>query len=160
MKKLIILAALLATGCTSTQNHPTVVDGSSCPVQKGTILDVQRVTIDRNTETAQAVGAGLGGYIANKATDNKGEVTRVLATAAGAAVGAVAGDRVADATQDLSAYELIVQLPRGAQSIIQQDSVYDYQAGDTVWVVGYPDSSVYNRTNCAGKDVRVMPRKN
>lgn len=159
MKNMIILTALLITGCASTQNSPNVVSGDSCPVQKGVVLDVQSVTIERNTDTAQAIGAGVGGYVANNATKDRGEVTRVLATAAGVAAGAVIGDKVADATQDLQGYELIVELPRGVQSIIQQAGAYNYTAGDTVWVVGYPDSRTYSRTNCAGKDVRVLPRK-
>jgi len=125
-------------------------------VQRGVVLDTQPVTIERNTDTAQAVGAGLGGFIANKATGDKGEVTRVLATAAGVAAGAVAGDRIADATQDLAGIELIVKLDRGTHSIVQQSTPYSFQAGDAVWVVGYPDSSVYSRTNC-GNDTRVFP---
>lgn len=159
MKRLILAVMVAATtvGCTSTQNHPTVVDGKTCPVQKGTVLDVQRVTIERNTDVAQTVGAGLGGYIANKATDNRGEVTQVLATAVGVAAGAVVGDRVADATQDLNGIELIVELDRGTHSIIQQSTQYNFQSGDVVWVVGYPDSRVYSRTNCRGQDVRVFP---
>ena len=159
MKKLLLATALLITGCTSTQNSPNVVDGSTCPVQQGTVLDVQSVTIERNTETAQAIGAGVGGYVANNATRARGEVTRVLATAAGVAAGAVIGDKVADATQDLSGVELIVQLDRGTHSIIQQSTRYNFQSGDAVWVVGYPDSRVYSRTNCRGQDVRVFPVK-
>ena len=160
MKKLLLATALLGiTGCTATNNHPSVVDGSTCPVQQGTVLDVQSVTIERNTDTAQAIGAGIGGYVANNATNDRGEVTRVLATAAGVAAGAVIGDKVADATQDLSGVELIVQLDRGTHSIIQQSTQYIFQAGDAVWVVGYPDSRVYSRTNCRGQDVRVFPVK-
>lgn len=159
MKKILLaLAVTSVVGCTSTQNHPSVVDGKSCPVQRGVVLDTQPVTIERNTETAQAVGAGITGYVANRATRNSGDVTRTLATAAGVAAGAVIGDRVADATQDLSGVELIVQLDRGTHSIVQQDTPYTFSQGDAVWVVGYPDSRVYSRTNC-GKEVRVFPVK-
>ena len=160
MKKLFLVTAMLSImGCTTSQNHPSVVDGSTCPVQKGTVLDVQRVTIERNTEVAQTVGAGLGGYVANKATDSKGEVTQVLATAVGVAAGAVVADRVADATQDLSGVELIVELDRGTVSVTQQRTQYNFGPGDAVWVVGYPDSRVYSRTNCRGQNVRIFPVK-
>lgn len=115
MKHTIMAGTLLAilAGCTSTQNYPSVVDGTACPVQKGTVLKVQSVVIERNTETAQ-VSSGV---------------------------------------------ELVVQLDRGTHSIIQQNTPYTFESEDAVWVVGYPDSNVYSRTNCKGKDVRVFPVK-
>ena len=157
-KNIIATLALLAmTGCASTQNSPNTTSGATCPAQEGLVLDVQSVTIERNTESAQAIGAGLGGYVANQATSDKDEVIQVLATALGIAGGAMAGDRIADATQDLSGYELVVQLDRGTHSIIQQDTPYRFLPGEEVWVIGYPTGSRYNRTGC-GQQVRVFPR--
>lgn len=156
MKYLTLLGLLLIVGCTSTQNHPTVTGGATCQAEEGIILDIQSVTIERNTEVAQGIGAGLGGYVANRATKDKDEVVEVLATAIGAGAGAVIGDKVADATQDLQGKELIVQLDSGVHSIIQQD-VGSFKAGDAVWVIGFTPRVSYRRNNC-GEQVRVMPR--
>lgn len=155
---LATLALLTVTGCASTQNSPNTTSGATCPAQEGQVLDVQRVTIERNTQAAQAIGAGLGGYVANEATKDSDEVVRVLATALGAGAGAIAGDRVADATQDLSGFELVVQLDRGVHSIIQQDTPYRFLPGDQVWVIGYPEGRRYTRTTNCGQEVRVFPR--
>ena len=156
MKYLYLISLLLVVGCTSTQNHPTVTKGSTCRAIEGVILDVQSVTIERNTEVAQSVGAGLGGYVANRATKDKDEVVEVLATAIGAGAGAVIGDKVADATQDLQGKELIVQMDSGVHSIIQQN-VGTFTPGDKVWVIGFTPKNYYRRNSC-GEQVRVMPR--
>jgi len=157
MKNIFVLGLLFAmVGCTSTQNHPTVTGGSTCKAVEGVILDIQSVTIERNTEVAQSIGAGLGGYVANRATKDKDEVVEVLATAIGAGAGAVIGDKVADATQDLQGKELIVQMDSGVHSIIQQD-VGSFQSGDKVWVIGFAPRNYYRRNQC-GEQVRVMPR--
>ena len=156
MKYLLLLSLLTVVGCTSTQNSPTVTTGATCKAVEGVILDIQSVTIERNTEIAQSVGAGLGGYVANRATKDQDEVVEVLATAIGAGAGAVIGDRVADATQDLAGKELIVQLDSGVHSIIQQD-VTSFESGDKIWVIGFTPRNYYGRNNC-GNQVRVMPR--
>lgn len=147
----VILCCLLFTACASSSLRPTDPSRSAArsaqPVQSGVILDVKQVTIKANTEAAQTVGMGLGGYVGNAATRDNSEVVRVLSTAVGAVLGSVVGSTVGEAVLDQQGTELIVQLQNQTISVVQQvDENSLFNVGDTVWVI---------RTH---GEIRVLPK--
>ena len=106
------------------------------PAEPGTIIDVQSSVIEYDAKTAQAVGAGVGGIVANQATKDSHSAVRAAVTAAGAAGGAIAGDMVASGALSPDAEELIIQLDSGQVISVTQEPGADQLArGDLVWVV-------------------------
>ncbi len=63
--------------------------------KSGTAIDVRSSVTEYDASTAQTVGAGMGGIVANQATKDSHSTVRAAATAAGAAGGAIAGDMLA-----------------------------------------------------------------
>lgn len=118
------------------------------PAEPGTIIDVQSSVIEYDAKTAQAVGAGVGGIVANQATKDSHSAVRAAATAAGAAGGAIAGDMVASNALSPDAEELIIQLDSGQVISVTQEPGADQLArGDLVWVVrGSERTRVIERT--------------
>lgn len=118
------------------------------PAEPGTIIDVQSSVIEYDAKTAQAVGAGVGGIVANQATKDSHSAVRAAATAAGAAGGAIAGDMVASGALSPDAEELIIQLDSGQVISVTQEPGADQLArGDLVWVVrGSERTRVIERT--------------
>ena len=113
------------------------------------VLDVQSVEIEYDAETAQLVGAGVGGLIANQATSDSHEAVRTAATAAGAGVGAVAGDMVASGALSPAGEQLILELESGEViAISQEPGEKPLKKGDLVWVVrGSERTQVFVRSN-------------
>jgi outer membrane lipoprotein SlyB len=151
----IVISSLLS-GCAGGSLTPTTVNRtdarSSCPAQEGVVLEAVSTTIQSNQELAQGVGAGLVGYAANQATENKNDAVRAIATVAGAGVGSVIGNAVSK-TQNKQGVELIMSVDGRVFSVIQEmDSVF--QKGDAVWVIGY---NVRYGQQCSS-GVRVLPR--
>ena len=118
------------------------------PAEPGTVLDVQSVVIEYDAQTAQAVGAGVGGIVANQATKETHSAVRAAATAAGAAGGAIAGDMVASGALSPDGEELIIELDSGQVISVTQELGADRLArGDLVWVVrGSERTRVIERT--------------
>ena len=167
----VIIACLIISGCAGGSQKPTVPnrdDGrKACPTTEGTIIDMVEVTIEGPTEIAQGTGAALGGYTANRAAKNESEVVEIIATAAGAAVGSVAGDMVSKNVLSRDGVELMVYVGGTTHSIIQEtDARQPYAVGQDVWVVGNLNpvkqtrySSTYNtQANCKS-GIRVLIKR-
>ena len=162
-------ACVLIVGCAGSSQKPTVPsrdDGrKACPTAEGTIIDIIEVTIEGPTEIAQGTGAALGAYTANRAAKNESEVVEVIATAAGAAVGSVAGDLASKNILSRDGVELMVYVNGVTHSIIQEtDQRQPFAVGDNVWVVGHlqPDRSWgnrYNQTSTCASGIRVLIKK-
>ena len=164
-----ISICILIAGCAGGSQKPTVPsrdDGrKACPTAEGTIIDMTEVTIEGPTEIAQATGAALGAYTANRAAKNESEVVEIIATAAGAAVGSVAGDMVSKNVLSRDGVELMVYVKGTTYSIVQEwDSNQPYLVGQDVWVVGNltQDRSWgnrYNQTSSCASGIRVLIKR-
>ena len=162
-------ACVLIVGCAGGSQKPTVPsrdDGRrACPTAEGTIIDLVEVTIEGPTEIAQGTGAALGAYTANRAAKNESEVVEVIATAAGAAVGSVAGDLVSKNVMSRDGVELMVYVNGVTHSIIQESDVNQpFEVGQDVWVVGHlvQDRSWgnrYNQTSSCASGIRVLIKR-
>ena len=165
----VIIASLIISGCAGGSQKPTVPsrdDGRrACPTAEGTIIDMTEVTIEGPTEIAQGTGAALGGYTANRAAKNESEVVEIIATAAGAAVGSVAGDMVSKNVLSRAGVELMVHVDGTTYSIIQEwDNNQPYLVGQDVWVVGnlqQPKSwnNRYNTQSQCASGIRVLIKR-
>lgn len=161
--------SLLLVGCAGGSQKPTVPsrdDGRrACPTAEGTIIDLVEVTIEGPTEIAQGTGAALGAYTANRAAKNESEVVEIIATAAGAAVGSVAGDMASKNILSRDGVELMVYVNGVTHSIIQETDVNQpYAVGQDVWVVGnlVQDRSWgnrYNQTSQCASGIRVLIKR-
>lgn len=151
MKKVLIFGLLLLTGCANVKNNPTVSSSDTCPVQKGTVVQVNDIEIV-DGKPAQSAGIALGGYLGNKAGSN--EVTRVVTTILGASVGAAVGSEL----DKVEAVELFIKLNNRENliSIPQVKSSNVFKQGDGIWVVGNVEPSRYNR-KCGS--IRILPVK-
>lgn len=153
MKHLMMVLCLLTTACAGGSLKPTDVNRSQSAkiqaVQQGTIIDIYAVTLKGNTETAQATGAVLGGYAANRAVRNENEATQVVVTVAGAAIGSMVGDTVSDIALDRPGINLIIQLDTGKTVSVTQesDARTSFTVGDSVYVINN------------GKTIRVLSKR-
>ena len=162
-------ACVLIVGCAGGSQKPTVPsrdDGRrACPTAEGTIIDIVEVTIEGPTEIAQGTGAALGAYTANRAAKNESEVVEVLATAAGAAVGSMAGDMVSKNVLSRDGVELMVYVKGVTHSIIQEtDQRQPFAVGQNVWVVGHLQQdrswgNRYNQTSSCASGIRVLIKR-
>ena len=162
-------ACVLIVGCAGSSQKPTVPsrdDGRrACPTAEGTIIDLVEVTIEGPTEIAQGPGAALGAYTANRAAKNESEVVEIIATAAGAAVGSVAGDITSKNILSRDGVELMVYVNGVTHSIIQESDINQpFKVGQDVWVVGnlVQDRSWgnrYNQTSQCASGIRVLIKR-
>ena len=118
------------------------------PAKAGVVLDIQDVTIEGDARTAQVVGAGVGGAIANEAARDVGGVTRSVATVAGAAAGAVVGDAASQTVLATGGEEVVIKLEGGrVVSVVQAPGEERLVRGQAVWVVeGSGKTRVFPRT--------------
>ena len=115
---------------------PSKDAAKALPAESGTVIDVQTSVIEYDAKTAQAVGAGVGGMVANQATKDAHSAVRAAATAAGAAGGAIAGDMVASGRLSPDAEELIIELDSGQViSVTQEPAAERLARGNLVWVI-------------------------
>ena len=106
------------------------------PAEKGVVIDTQNVRIEFDAERAQAIGAVVGGVIANQATGDSDEAIQTVATVAGTAGGAIVGDLIADKALSPAGEELIIELESGdVITLTQEPGQAKLQTGDKVWVV-------------------------
>ena len=156
-RTLVICGALAIASCSGpsysgpsykADKTPSKDAAKVLPAEPGTIIDVQSSVIEYDAKTAQAVGAGVGGIVANQATKDSHSAVRAAATAAGAAGGAIAGDMLASNALSPDAEELIIQLDSGQVISVTQEPGADQLArGDLVWVVrGSERTRVIERT--------------
>jgi outer membrane lipoprotein SlyB len=156
MKKIIILTAAVLAGCAGGSLKPTVpgseVGRTACPVTSGTVLQVVNVTIQGQTEIAQAGGAAVGGYVGNRALKESGDVAQVLGTVAGAAVGSVAGDAAGKTFLSRGGTELLITVNGSTVSLVQEtDRNQPFKVGDSVWIIGeWNNTRSHSRDRCAG----------
>jgi outer membrane lipoprotein SlyB len=134
------LTLVLIVGCAVGNHSPDVLSSQEAKrkaaSESGVILDIRPVAINQGTEAAQATGAALGGLIANQATRDEELAIRTVATASGAAAGAVAGEFVNKTMLSKSAFELIIEMKSGSVvSVIQEDGRENLFAGADVWVI-------------------------
>ena len=170
-KKLVLLisVACASTACAGTpvggSDKPTVPNSGdarkACPTTTGVVLNVTDVTIQGNVETAQGVGAAVGGYAGHEAAGDN-DVAKVFGAVAGAAVGTYAGNAVGNATLNKSGQELIVLIGSTSYTILQEtDGRMDFSSGDTVYVIGDLSRGYgYNRsrnTSC-NNGIRVIKK--
>ena len=153
MMRIIFLALILLItgGCTGPSMAPNKPSrdqaNKTLPAQEGVVLDIQQVSIEGDARKAQMVGAGVGGVIANEATKSTGGVTRTIATAAGAAAGAMAGDQASKTVLANDGEEVVIELSSGRLvSVIQEPGEVRLARGQLVWVVE------------GGGKTRVFPR--
>lgn len=127
---------------------PSEDAAKALPAEAGVVIDVQAVVIEYDAQTAQAVGAGVGGVIANQATKDSHSAVRTAATAAGAAGGAMAGDVIAEQALSPPAEEVVIELDTGEIVSVTQESGAEILArGDLVWLVrGSERTRVFKRT--------------
>ena len=147
----ILIGSLIISGCAGGSLKPTVPskeDGRrACPTSVGTIIDIQEVTIEGNTEMAQGMGAAVGAYAGNRAAKNESELVEIAATVAGAAVGNMAGDVTSKTILSKPGTELLVYIDGTTHSIVQETDVRQpYAVGDDVWVVGNLHSAPQTRS--------------
>ena len=152
-RTLAIVCGVLAIAACSGPSYkadktPSKDAAKTLPAEPGTVIDVQLSVIEYDAKTAQAVGAGVGGIVANQATKGSHDAVRAAATAAGAAGGAIAGDMVASGALSPDAEELIIELGNGQViSVTQEPGAQRLNKGDLVWVVrGSERTRVIERT--------------
>ena len=163
MKSLLSTLLILAlTGCAvggSLKPEVTKRDEARepCPFVTGTVVSVQDIVIEGNIEAAQASGTAIGGYLGNRATNDKGDIEEALGTIAGAAIGNVVGDAVGKGMAKPGVL-LFIDINNGGSgiSVSQEAGKYNFETGDKVILSGnlkqrrrgYPD-------NCP---LRVFPQ--
>ena len=153
-QSLVVFVALAVTltSCSGpsyqANKTPSEDAAKGLPAEPGTVIDIQSVVIEYDAKTAQAVGAGVGGVVANQVTKDSHSAVRATATAAGAAGGAIAGDMVASGALSPDAEELIIELDSGQViSVTQEPGAERLARGDLVWVVrGSERTRVIERT--------------
>lgn len=127
----------------------------ACPFTTGTVIRVADVTIEGNVEAAQASGAAVGGYIGNRATNNKGDIEEALGTIAGAAIGNAVGDAVGKGMSRPGVL-LYIELANGTGiSVSQEVSDFNFFNGQSVIVDGHIKKTYYNK----GCPLRVIPKE-
>ncbi len=154
MMRIVVLglSLLFLGGCTGPSMAPDKPSrdqaNKTLPAQEGVVLDIQRVSIEGDARTAQVVGAGVGGVVANEATKRTGGATRTLATAAGATAGAVVGDQASKTVLANDGEEVVIELASGrVVSVIQEPGEARLARGQLVWVVeGGGKTRVFPRT--------------
>lgn len=148
----IVCGAVALAACSGpsykADKTPSEDAAKTLPAEPGTVIEVQSSIIEYDAKAAQAMGAGVGGIIANQATKDSHDAIRVTATAAGAAGGAIAGDIIASGALSPDAEELIIKLDNGQViSVTQEPGARRLDKGDLVWVVrGSERTRVIERT--------------
>jgi len=153
MKKLLLIVLMGVTmGCAGGNLRPTDTERKDARqaelVRQGTVVESFSITIRGYTEAAQATGAAVGGYAANRAVQDQNEAVQILAAAAGAVVGSMVGDTTSDFLMDKPGINLIIKLDSGGTiAISQQRSSLRFNTGQRVYLIG------------ADKQIRVLPQQ-
>lgn len=118
------VAALGGSGCASASGKkvvPHAHSGQMFRVELGTVISVREVMIEGSADTrvGQYGGAIMGG--AAGSTVGGGGTGTILASAAGAVGGMIAGREVEKALTKADGYEITVQLDNGDQIMVVQE---------------------------------------
>lgn len=145
MKRLLpvlALSALTLAGCANTSPYSgNVYSGnqakSAQTVSFGTITALRQVQIQADSRAGGLLGSGggavIGGLLGNQVGGGSG---RQLATVAGALGGAVAGTKVEESTNRVSAWEMEIRQDNGQNVIVVQKADQNYQVGQRVRLIG------------------------
>ncbi len=138
MKKLFVVAAVLASLAACTTTSPDVVSRNDAQrmatVVDGVILSLRPVTVDGSQSGVGAVAGGVVGGIAGGSVGGRREGT--VAGVLGAVVGGVVGNAVERASTREEAVEILVQLKNGERrAIVQAKAGEVLAAGDSVVIV-------------------------
>lgn len=149
----------MLTGCMGGSLRPDVVKTDevkqACPFTTGTVIRVADVTIEGNVEAAQASGAAVGGYLGNRATNDKGDIEEALGTIAGVAIGNVVGDTVGKGMAK-PGVALYIELKSGKEiKVSQESSDYKFFKGQSVIIDGHIKRTYYNK----GCPLNVIPKE-
>lgn len=132
----LFLAIPLVTGCASSRSGKVYSRDEARTAQYvyyGTVLRVEEVTIEGSQSGVGAVSGGvLGGVVGNAIGGGSG---RVIATAAGAVGGMLAGAATEKAVTTKSALEIEVELDDGRLMVVVQEDDSQYVVGDRIRLI-------------------------
>jgi outer membrane lipoprotein SlyB len=145
MKRLLpvlAIGALTLAGCANTAPYGGNVytgsqAGAAQSVNFGTIEALRQVQIQADSRAGGIIGTGggavVGGLLGRQVGGGSG---RDLATAAGVIGGAVAGSRIEESTNRVTAWEMEVRRDDGQRVVIVQKADQAFQVGQRVRLIG------------------------
>ena len=138
----LFLAVPLVTGCASSRSGKVYSRDearTALSVYYGTVLRTAEVTIEGTQSGVGAVSGGvLGGVVGNAIGGGSG---RVIATAAGAVGGMLAGAATEKAVTNKKALEIEVELDDGRLMVVVQEDDAQYAVGDRVRLISGSDGT-------------------
>ena len=136
---LIIASSAFLAGCANTSSAPPPSNGGGYSTNVssgyGTIDSIQVVRAEAGTSGGGAVVGGLlGALVGNQVGSGTG---RTVATIAGAAGGAYAGNKVEENRNagGVDKYQINIRMDNGEYRSVTQDSAADLHAGNRVRIV-------------------------
>ncbi|MDN3522491.1 glycine zipper 2TM domain-containing protein [Halomonas ramblicola] len=145
MKRLlpiIALGALTLVGCANTAPmggnvYSSNQVGAEQTVRFGTIQALRQVQVQADSRAGGIVGTGggavIGGLLGNQVGGGSG---RRLATAAGVIGGAVAGSRIEESSNRVTAWEMEIRRDDGMNVVVVQKADQNFQVGQRVRLIG------------------------
>jgi outer membrane lipoprotein SlyB len=137
----VVILGLLAAGCASRgpmySKHDTQ---RAWTVREATVVQVSEATIEGHSGV---IGTYGGGYVGHSLGRTVGAGTgSAVAGAVGAVAGAVVGRQAEKAATQQKAWELLVQIGEGGETLaIVQPADQTFDAGERVRVYTRPDGS-------------------
>ena len=110
-------------------------------VERGVIVGVRPIGVSADTTTGTTVGAAAGGITGSQAGSGVGAA---LGAIGGTVVGGIVGATAEHGTSDTTAYEYVVQEPKGKLVSVTQKDEKPLPIGQKVLVI-------------AGKQARIVP---
>ncbi len=145
MKRLlpvIALGALTLAGCANTAPmggnvYSSNQVGAEQTVRFGTIQALRQVQVQADSRAGGIVGTGggavIGGLLGNQVGGGSG---RQLATAAGVIGGAVAGSKLEESSNRVTAWEMEIRRDDGMNVVVVQKADQNFQVGQRVRLIG------------------------
>ncbi len=138
----IVILGLLAAACTSTRGtmYARHDAGRAWTVRDATVVQVVEATIEGYSGV---IGTYGGGYVGHSVGHTIGSgAGSSVAGAVGAVAGAVVGRRVEKSATEQKAWELLVEIDNGGETLaIVQPADQNFDAGEKVRVYTRPDGS-------------------
>lgn len=136
------LSLLIVTGCASSRSGKVYSRDQARTAQSvyyGTVLRVEEVTIEGTQSGVGAVSGGvLGGVVGNAFGGGSG---KVIATAAGAVGGMLAGAATEKAVTNKKGLEIEVELDDGRLMVVVQEDDSQYVVGDRIRMISGSDGT-------------------
>ncbi|HEX7012230.1 MAG TPA: glycine zipper 2TM domain-containing protein [Steroidobacteraceae bacterium] len=142
---LLFAAALALAACSSNRGgnvYSPYDAGRPWTVQTATVLQVTEATIEGRESSLGTIGGGLIGYALGESVG--GGSGSNIAAAVGAVAGAVAGSKASKLATQQKAWEILVELEQGAETLAI------VQPADQAFVVG-EKVRVYTRADGAAR---------